>query len=317
VLSQILLGLREIRTPLAVGYLWLVALWIGLQADVPSRVEATGTIRSLYEIGDTATLVGGPVALSFVAYLAGAISQDAFRPVLLWLGKPPDLYPIASHPERRFNQFEHRRFLRRLSHAFRTTSLEAEGRLRHKHGEELLRIWQRIRDQLMERYELKLSALSSLVPTNRDTEPTRSQLDSDDRDLNSLNRFSEEWRKISRRVPDVTVDLMDKRPDLYQERDRQLSEFELRFGLVPAIGAVSVALASRSSLSWLLLLFILPILVAQGFASLRRANDIVASASERGIVGFPELEAFTSRTNLWFERAAKPTSETEEADLHS
>jgi hypothetical protein len=37
-ISNLLPGLRDLRTPLAVGYLWLVALWLALHKYLPASV---------------------------------------------------------------------------------------------------------------------------------------------------------------------------------------------------------------------------------------------------------------------------------------
>lgn len=73
-LASLLPGLRDLRTPLAVGYLWVVALWLLLHDWWPESVEAaTGPTKFLYELsaplGSAATLA----ALSFVVYLLGSM----------------------------------------------------------------------------------------------------------------------------------------------------------------------------------------------------------------------------------------------------
>lgn len=73
-LASLLPGLRDLRTPLASGYLYLLAVWLILHDHIPkSGSETHGAARSLFELGD---LLGkGPVlaGLSFVAYIIGSI----------------------------------------------------------------------------------------------------------------------------------------------------------------------------------------------------------------------------------------------------
>ena len=74
-LASLLPGLRDLRTPLAAGYLWMVGLWLLLHNKVPMSVAEApaGPIKSLYEIG---SLLGQAVilaALSFIAYLLGSM----------------------------------------------------------------------------------------------------------------------------------------------------------------------------------------------------------------------------------------------------
>ncbi|MDP9352350.1 MAG: hypothetical protein M3P51_12515, partial [Chloroflexota bacterium] len=73
-LASLLPGLRDVRTPLAVGYLWLVFLWIRFADKLPqSRPQGDGVVARLYRLGE----LGGPpatlAAVSFVAYLLGGL----------------------------------------------------------------------------------------------------------------------------------------------------------------------------------------------------------------------------------------------------
>lgn len=70
-LASILPGLREIRAPLAAGYLWLFGIWLMLANSflaIPRDQTIGGNLRGLLEyLGPVSTLA----ALSFVAYLLG------------------------------------------------------------------------------------------------------------------------------------------------------------------------------------------------------------------------------------------------------
>jgi hypothetical protein len=73
-LASLLPGLRKLRTPLAVGYLWLLVTWL-LSADKVPRIrpEGGGLVSALFDLqillGQGAVLA----AVSFVAYLIGAL----------------------------------------------------------------------------------------------------------------------------------------------------------------------------------------------------------------------------------------------------
>jgi hypothetical protein len=74
VLANVLPGLRDLRVPLAAGYVWLLALYLAVEPYVPDRAEAHGVWDSLLRIHEAAGVVGVGVAASFVAYLVGSIS---------------------------------------------------------------------------------------------------------------------------------------------------------------------------------------------------------------------------------------------------
>jgi|tagenome__1003787_1003787.scaffolds.fasta_scaffold20976603_3 hypothetical protein len=73
VLLNLLPGLRDLRTPLAVGYLWLAWGWLAFSGEFPSREEATGVAAAVYRFADLAGTGAALAALSFVAYVLGAV----------------------------------------------------------------------------------------------------------------------------------------------------------------------------------------------------------------------------------------------------
>ena len=80
-LSSLLPGIREIRTPLVAGYIWLVFAY--LVAGAPSTLsDAPGPIQEIAELLDSFGSLAKGIAVSFVAYLVGSVSEDAFSRVL-------------------------------------------------------------------------------------------------------------------------------------------------------------------------------------------------------------------------------------------
>jgi hypothetical protein len=82
VFAALLPGIRELRAPLAAGYIWLVVVYLAVGApdDIGSfSVPIEHLVDLLSSFG---TLALG-TAVSFVAYLIGSISQDAFGRLLL------------------------------------------------------------------------------------------------------------------------------------------------------------------------------------------------------------------------------------------
>lgn len=77
---NLLPGLRDLRTPLAVGYLWLAVLWLVFESSLPHADEATGLIASVYRIGNLLGPAPSLAIVSFVAYVIGA----TFTPLSLF-----------------------------------------------------------------------------------------------------------------------------------------------------------------------------------------------------------------------------------------
>ncbi len=81
-LGQVLPGLREVRAPLAAGYVWLLFAWLVASHRVPSRVE-DGPVARVYDLEPVVTAFGVAVVASVVAYIVGSIAIDAQE----WLGR--------------------------------------------------------------------------------------------------------------------------------------------------------------------------------------------------------------------------------------
>jgi hypothetical protein len=87
ILGSLLPGLREIRAPLAAGFLWLLACWLVVrdefEGDGSSRHGSVDALLDLKDqLGDAAFLG----ALTFVAYIAGSLWEPVARRLadLLW-----------------------------------------------------------------------------------------------------------------------------------------------------------------------------------------------------------------------------------------
>lgn len=73
-LASLLPGLRDVRTPLTVGYLWLVVAWLIWADDVPrQRPDGDGIIARAFDLGELVGPAASIAALSFAAYLLGVL----------------------------------------------------------------------------------------------------------------------------------------------------------------------------------------------------------------------------------------------------
>jgi hypothetical protein len=81
-LSSLMPGLRELRTPLAVGHLWLANVWILLGAPLPKAQPTTGAISSVWTLGSYIGKPGVAAVIAFAAYLVGSFLEVS--PLRLW-----------------------------------------------------------------------------------------------------------------------------------------------------------------------------------------------------------------------------------------
>lgn len=81
-LASLLPSLRELRTPLASGYLWLLDLWLLAGDRLPRTRPTSGPIAHLWDLNGyfgKGTLIG---AASFAAYLVGSLIE--VNPLRMW-----------------------------------------------------------------------------------------------------------------------------------------------------------------------------------------------------------------------------------------
>jgi hypothetical protein len=80
VLTNLLPGFRELRTPLAVGWTWLVAVWLLTWNAIPPRNHATGIELRLYQLSASLGTAKVLVIGAFVAYLVGSLLEFSSLP---------------------------------------------------------------------------------------------------------------------------------------------------------------------------------------------------------------------------------------------
>lgn len=78
VLTAVLPSLREIRTPLVSGYIWLTAGWLVFGESLPNR-ETNVTYAQLWVLIDAVGPLGAAIAVSMAAYLFGSLVQSAVQ----------------------------------------------------------------------------------------------------------------------------------------------------------------------------------------------------------------------------------------------
>ncbi|MBV1856694.1 WD40 repeat domain-containing protein [Catellatospora tritici] len=102
-LASIMPGVREIRTPLATGYAWILVVYLAVGHRLPDAASSTGLLADVYRIGRLVTPAGIAVAVSVVAYLTGVVVQPLAsmltKVVLKWRRVVPDrLARVAGKP---------------------------------------------------------------------------------------------------------------------------------------------------------------------------------------------------------------------------
>lgn len=257
-ITNLLPGLRDLRTPLAVGYLWLVALWLLLHKYLPASIDAAkGPLKSLYQLGD---FVGNKMllaAVTFVAYLLGSLLVKYFKARMSYDGKSEDQEGDFELPNTGW--FE-RVFLNGdlLVSATRQLVSFVDTRLREL---------QNVMDRTLHREILEARELP--VVQKHEYEPI----------YNLRSAY------VSGIVADfqlVGIQLQAKNRDFWDTYDRKFTEMQFRHGIAPPLVAIIFIISWQSSWFWL---FLLIIPVWFGVLAQRLSTEVKATLIQAIILG--------------------------------
>lgn len=236
-------GLRELRAPLAAGFVWMVAVWFAFEPRWDRADHNDGFVASANRLIATVNLLGQAVVLPFVAYLLGSFSVFVFSRILL----------ARLHP-----------------------SLWSSGRVLEGLSDEgRASLWQ-VAYESLDRIEEELTL--SGVPVN---DVLRARLDSDGAGANGSGMHAGAPAK-SNEEPALRVEqeaqaeliasgvlrnlavvantqLLGKEPDVFAAVDRNKAEVEFRVALVPALVglALTIGVTLRAESWWAALLALL------------------------------------------------------------
>jgi hypothetical protein len=269
VIASLLPGLRDVRTPLATGYLWLIVLWLLLYEHLPKSIDAaTGPIKSLYQLGALVGTTACLAAISFVAYLVGSMLSLYPRQYILAIIQPRVIDP---------NYMRKSNFTRIFKYGLRNILSVHLGNKLYNQLETF--VLPKIRE---EGEALGEDRLGQVLPT-ADWGMWSYRPD------NSLpGRYV---YAILQELSAVGIQLQVRNRDLWDTYDRQSSEAQFRFGIAPPLVLVIVVLAWESHRYWWLIVLVLPLaLLLQGVRQTVSAAAALVQAVVLGMVEPPVLE---------------------------
>ncbi len=282
-LVNLLPGLRTLRTPLAVGYLWLLGLWLIFAQELPTSDPKTiGPVHSVFE---AETFLGsGTVlaALSFLAYLLGIM--------ILWR-LDWNIF-IVMYPELSQSPLRTRNFL--ITKLF--TPLSRPLLLFHRpkchalQGQLVLILARKLRTVPEEhRNEATLLVTEQIRTPARTNTFTTWTHDSEDIHTAAV---------LGGQLPEVSIQLQAANRDLWDAFDRARAESEFRSAIVwPIIPVICVAALHLSPWWWLLITIpVLLLFLAMGESV--QATSTLVQAMALGVVDppvFGEIDDMTAR----------------------
>ena len=271
-LATLLPGLRDLRTPLAVGYLWMIGLWLVLNHYLPESINQTNVpLSSMFELG---VFLGTPVmlaAISFVAYLLGSMLTITY---LL--------------PAERFIQ---RTMFGSLVNLFGTGSTRSGASLGTSLRSQFHSL---VMSRLREADDLTISLAQHTdilqIEINTRTSAYRPWGVSEAVDLAKPTELANVYvDKIIADLPAVGIQLQAINRDYWDSYDRTTAEAEFRTAIGPPLAVTIVVIAIQTTAWWLFLLVAPVYLFLLGRRQSARAVSILGQAVVLKMVEPPVL----------------------------
>ncbi len=268
VLASVLPGLRQLRAPLAAGYLWLFAAGLALAELIPRPAAVqTGILRDIYDAAAVAGQSAIAVAATFTAYLVGVLSVQATAVLLPTLRVLRKQTPIGSRTRRV------------------PTAPSAA-------GQQMLR--EAVLDQLAVRYDGDPELADKLAQTRTLCGTPGELSDSATRRALLDVRFDIDAyaRNLEHDLPLMPLRLLgeEKEREIYGEFDRTRAEAEFRAAVALPIAALVVVIAVRASAWWLLALVVPALLVLEAWRQAATAADVLAESIRARAPHSPALD---------------------------
>jgi hypothetical protein len=275
VLLNLLPGLRELRAPLAAGYLWLLAGWLvlGGSIDWPDEVE---------DFLDQFSSLGEAAALTFAAYVVGSFLTDLLAGPWRYLLKR-----------------------RRARTLFRWVPPEVERRERlmeHADGAEQKRMSRMLaQEALMTNFALDAAGAEPLswrggYTLTKVVLPRQSLWagyeEASDYRFDAMVRLE----AVAGELDIARFRLLAQQPDLHNEVDRLRGEGQFKLAIATPLLLLAIVLSATQLPAWLASISIILALVSigglgwQGLDRLEDSGDRVADALRAGQVSVPALE---------------------------
>jgi hypothetical protein len=298
-LANLMPGVRELRAPLAAGYLWLLAAWLVLAERIPPEEEATGLLKSLYDLGDVATAIGFAIALSFAAYLVGIISQAILNPPLR------ELYSLVVYRLSRESLQVQLPYVSWYEESWDLKFIRARGLISYRGARALNQI---VSNRLMDLWSrLPRGGLSELLhvelgeppPSQAGPTSAREEWIDDARNPELSNSVA---GRVFQELPVIATRLIGKEPELFAAQDRLKGESDFREAIVPPLLALGVIVALFTFPVWTAPVLAITLLFAGLIArearkSNRDRNDLIIDALFLERVESPILERLVKRAD--------------------
>ncbi|WP_199255881.1 hypothetical protein [Mycolicibacterium mengxianglii] len=258
ILASALPGFRDLRAPLAAGYLWLLFL-VMLKPEITDR-PTNAVAVAIYDLGKSAGPIWVSVGISFGAYLIGSISQT-----------------FSTALERMIDRMvELRKHLRLVRNSDSVRSeLEPEMEIPSNiENSQITKLYRRA------------------VAENRNMVFLKNKKERDRFFRNLRMRATEAQRGLDIELAMPATLLIGKDQAAFSEADRLKAESQLRYGILLPLTAVLIFLIANHSPLWSVGGVALVILGWQAYAKNREFKTLMLGAVQRQVIQSQSIEEF-------------------------
>ena len=307
---NLLPGLRELRAPLASGYLWLLTGWLIFAPLVPPISGSTGIWADTYRLGEAVGRSGVLAAVTFAAYIVGIFNERIAYLVARFLQsmrirKPRELAKIWPYDILRDIVTNALIDRYRTSEAFRD---EIRARMTPA---TLMTLSPDYVSTFLP--NTKFGEFPHLQAPERDPELQRKFADATQRVIDEAEQSRDQLGLLLREqilvegtIEELRQDLLllparlvGKEPEIYERWDRLRAESEFRISVALPLFVLALVLAIRLHPIFALLVLPSGYLVQEGLAKSRAATSQLAESLRAGRVSSPVLDRVRSGEPQW------------------
>lgn len=289
--ASLLPGLRDLRTPLATGYVYLVTLLLLVGDRIPKREHAEGPLKLLY---DLVGWMGKPTILAgatFAAYLIGSVLEvrattvsRCVQKLRFWwrlrLGDKVTLKRKRHPPSRTLQPEDSVSLLGVPIKAQEDTALRRMAAYSEvsKSGLDALAI------HILEKCEYDASGKERVAENLRGLIPA--------------SLVGEGLVPLLRDLPRLRTRLYVASAEMYGDYDRLAAEADFKVNV--GFSTITLSVVAAYTFNPLLALLWVPMLflVHRGLEAGREANDVLVQAIVTGLVESPNFERFVSEVKV-------------------
>jgi hypothetical protein len=272
-LTNLLPGLRELRTPLAAGYLLFLAIFVFWHDEITSGVEQkSGLIGELSKLASSAGTGPTLAALTFAAYVVG----------IAWTQAIGALIGVVVTSRARLSKFLNRRVRRSAGEVVLTPDTqEGEQKPDQRSSREKYSALP-IGDRLSLIIRTKQSSLRQKY-TDRGRDPNKDTI------LQTILDRTPAPGELKSEFAGVPGRLLGKDPELWSAWDRNRSEAEFRITMAFSTAVLFLSF-SRAGWLWYLAILLSVILWLAGKQKDHEATELLIGAIEADRIQLPLFE---------------------------